>query len=135
MQVSVVTPDATFFQGEARQVILPATDGEMGILSGHAPLIGVLGYGVVRIAEPNKDKKTLVAVYGGFVKVQDDQVNVLAGGAATAEGTVDEARKAVEEAQKALSAAITAGDAAGVTESTETLKRARARLSLQQLAA
>ena len=45
LRVSVITPSSTAFEGEADQVVAPAWDGEMGILTGHAPMMALLGEG------------------------------------------------------------------------------------------
>jgi F-type H+-transporting ATPase subunit epsilon len=104
VRVQVVTPDSTFFDGDAASVVLPAWDGEVGILPGHAPLIARLGHGVARVEPSPGAPKVLIAIYGGFVKVQDDLVTVLAGGAAKRPDNPkpEEARKAHEAAKKRL---------------------------------
>ena len=102
MLVSVVTPDASYFDGEADRVTLPASDGLMGVLPRHAPAIARLGHGVTEILHGGKT--TRIAVYGGFVKIQDDVVTVLAGGAAKSdEGDLKAAEKALQEAEAELS--------------------------------
>jgi F-type H+-transporting ATPase subunit epsilon len=81
LRCSVVTPDKTFFEGEAEHVVVPAWDGEMAVYSKHAPLIARLGHGVLRVHPANGGAAVKIALYGGFLKVQDDQVSVLASGA------------------------------------------------------
>jgi F-type H+-transporting ATPase subunit epsilon len=124
----VVTPDSTYYEGDAVGVVLQAQDGSMGILPGHAPLIAALGHGLAKVDDGKETHQ--IAVYGGFVKVQDDVVSVLAGGAAKKEGTADEARKALDEARAALRKAHEAGDAAAVPEAEERVRRAQAFLQL-----
>lgn len=80
LKVQVVTPDRTYFEGDASKLIVPAWDGEMGILPGHAPLIARLGHGGLRVTPEPAGKVVSLAVYGGFLKVQDDDVIVLAAG-------------------------------------------------------
>jgi F-type H+-transporting ATPase subunit epsilon len=74
LKVSVVSPEATLFEGDATSVVAPAFDGEVGILDNHAPMITVLGQGVLRVdgATPAK-----FMVSGGFVQVVDNQVRVV----------------------------------------------------------
>ena len=79
LKIQVVTPDKTHFEGEATKLVVPAWDGELGILPKHAPLIARLGHGPLRVTAPSGQHVTL-AVYGGFLKVQDDDVIVLAAG-------------------------------------------------------
>lgn len=133
MHVSIVTPDRTFFDGEAASAVLPAIDGEVGVLPRHAPLISRLGHGVARIEEKPGAPPTKVAIYGGFLKVQDDQVTVLASGAATkGSETADQARAAVTAAQQKLEAVRAKPDApkSELAEAEEKLARARAYLQL-----
>jgi len=131
MRVSVITPDATFFDGEAAGVTLEASDGSLGILPGHAPLIAALGHGVTEV-DDGKDTHR-VAVYGGFVKVQDDVVTVLARGAQKG-GEDDEAegaRQAAVAADEALRAARESGASpVELRDLEEQAKRARAYLDL-----
>ena len=49
MNVNLVSPEGVRFEGEAKSVSLPSWDGQLGVLSGHAPMIGLLGCGEVRI--------------------------------------------------------------------------------------
>jgi len=123
----VVTPDKSYFDGEATKVVVPAWNGEMGFLSGHAPLIARLGHGVMRISVPGGGV-TRVAIYGGFVKVRDDEVVLLAGGA-EAEADIDraDAEAKVGEAQAGLATA--GGSEVELRAATETLARAQARLA------
>jgi F-type H+-transporting ATPase subunit epsilon len=74
LKVSVVSPEATLYEGEATSVVAPAFDGEVGILPSHAPMITVLGRGTLRVdgASPAR-----FAVSGGFVQVVDDVVRVV----------------------------------------------------------
>jgi F-type H+-transporting ATPase subunit epsilon len=75
LHVSVITPEATVFEGDAQQVIAPAWNGSLGILRGHAPLMALLGTGTLRIEAGGKS--TSYAVSGGFLQVVDNQVTVL----------------------------------------------------------
>lgn len=130
MQVQVVTPDASYFDGKAESCVLPAFDGEIGILPGHAPLIARMGHGVAVVTQSGKT--TRVAIYGGFLKVQDDEVVVLAGGAATAKSsTKAAAEQGLVSAQDALSKAQSGGaTAAENADLEEKLNRARALVAL-----
>lgn len=131
MQVTVVTPDASYYDGTAEAVYIPAWDGQMGILSKHAPMIARLGHGVARVID-GKDT-TRVAIYGGFLKVQDDQVTVLAGGAASPTGDLAAAEKALDAARAELQAVKEAGKAqADVEAARETFLRAQAFRNLMQ---
>ena len=73
LKVSVISPEATLFEGEAPSVTAPAFDGEVGILPQHAPMVTVLGSGVLRIG----DVAQRFEVQGGFLQVVDDVVRVV----------------------------------------------------------
>ena len=72
----VATPEGPAFEGSARAVIVPAVDGELGILPRHAPLVAALGCGELRV-DANGDRKRYF-LEGGFVQVLNDRVAVLA---------------------------------------------------------
>ncbi len=73
LKVSVISPEATLFEGEAPSVTAPAFDGEVGILPMHAPMVTTLGKGVLRIG----DGGDRFQVEGGFLQVVDDVVRVV----------------------------------------------------------
>ncbi len=72
LKVSVISPEATLFEGEAPSVTAPAFDGEVGILPMHAPMVTTLGKGVLAIGDGQR-----FAVEGGFLQVVDDVVRVV----------------------------------------------------------
>ena len=72
LNVSVISPEAVLFEGEAQSVVAPAFDGEVGILTGHAPMVTLLGHGTLRVGDG-----PAFTVAGGFVQVVDDQVRVV----------------------------------------------------------
>lgn len=132
MQVTLVTPDNCYFDGTAERATLVAWDGEVGILPGHAPLINRLGHGVARIFDGTTEHR--FAVYGGFLKVQDDQVTVLAGGAATTQdGDAAQAKQDLDAAEAALAETIGAGTTGSELADLEEQTR-RARVLHQLLA-
>lgn len=75
LKVSVISPERTLFEGAARLVVVPAHDGELGILRGHAPLMALLGEGTLRVETADGTQRFQVA--GGFLQVVDDNVSVL----------------------------------------------------------
>jgi F-type H+-transporting ATPase subunit epsilon len=75
LKVSVVTPEKTIYEGEADQVIVPAWDGQLGVLQGHAPMLVLLGAGELRIGRGGADER--FNIRGGFLQVADDVVTVL----------------------------------------------------------
>jgi F-type H+-transporting ATPase subunit epsilon len=77
LRVALVVPDRELWSGEARTVVAKTTDGDIGVLSGHSPVFGVLAEGsMVEILTEETSVKA--AVSGGFLSVADDQVSILA---------------------------------------------------------
>jgi F-type H+-transporting ATPase subunit epsilon len=77
MHVALVVPDRELWSGEASTVIAKTTEGDIGVLSGHSPVFGVLAEGsLVQIL--GDDLKVLAAVSGGFLSVADNKVSILA---------------------------------------------------------
>ena len=72
LHISIVSPEATLFEGDAPSVVAPAFDGEVGILTGHAPMVTLLGSGTLRVADGPAFR-----IAGGFVQVVDNQVRVV----------------------------------------------------------
>jgi F-type H+-transporting ATPase subunit epsilon len=75
LKVSVISPEAMLFEGETDAVVAPAYDGEIGILTGHAPLMALLGNGQLRLGGGSGPRFT---VTGGFMQVLNDDVRVVA---------------------------------------------------------
>ena len=76
MRVTVISPEAAVFDGEADSVVAPTFDGEVGILPNHAPLMTVLGSGVLRVEAGGMTRR--FTVRGGFLQVVKNSVRVLA---------------------------------------------------------
>jgi F-type H+-transporting ATPase subunit epsilon len=77
MHIEIITPDSTLFQGEATYVFLPGSDGSLGIMKNHAPLISSLKKGTLRIKD-QAGKEMKFEVKGGTVEVMKNKVVVLA---------------------------------------------------------
>lgn len=76
LQVSVISPGAEAFVGPATSVRVPAYDGELGILYGHAPMVVLLGTGTLQIDDDEGGRRFHVS--RGFLQVVDNEVSVLA---------------------------------------------------------
>ena len=76
MEVQIITPDSTLFNGEATLVVVPGIDGQIGILNNHAPLVSSLVKGVVKVK--HNDKEDLSDIPGGVVEVSSNKITVLA---------------------------------------------------------
>jgi F-type H+-transporting ATPase subunit epsilon len=78
MRVAVVSPEQEIWSGEAEMVIARTLDGEIGVLEGHVPLLGVLAEdGEVRIRTAGSSE-VKAKVSGGFLSVTKDGVSILA---------------------------------------------------------
>lgn len=76
MQVTVIGPEASLFKGEADAVTAPAYDGQVGILSSHAPFMTLLGTGVLTVKHGQEEHR--FTVQGGFLQVVSNRVRVVA---------------------------------------------------------
>ena len=80
LNVSVVSAERELWTGEATQVVARTTEGEIGILAGHEPILAVLAPGESRVT--TADGQTITArVEDGFLSVQGDTVSIVAGNA------------------------------------------------------
>jgi F-type H+-transporting ATPase subunit epsilon len=75
LNVSVISPEAVLYEGTTESVVAPAFDGEVGILTGHAPMMALLGKGVLRLGAESGGKR--FNVEGGFLQVVDNNVRVV----------------------------------------------------------
>jgi F-type H+-transporting ATPase subunit epsilon len=100
LQVELVAVERKIWSGEATMVIARTTEGELGVLPGHAPLLGELAPGgVVTIRTDGGDDLT-VAAHGGFLSVTDQGVSILAETAEiSSEIDVERAREALRRAE------------------------------------
>jgi F-type H+-transporting ATPase subunit epsilon len=77
MKVEIITPETKLFDGEGSFVFLPGSDGSLGVLNRHAPLISSLKKGTVRVKD-NAGKEHKFEVKGGTVEVFNNKVTILA---------------------------------------------------------
>lgn len=75
LHVSVISPERILYEGDAESVVAPAFDGEVGILTGHAPMLTLLGNGTLRLGAAAGGQRFEVS--GGFLQVADNQVRVV----------------------------------------------------------
>jgi F-type H+-transporting ATPase subunit epsilon len=83
-QVSLVSPEALVFSGEVDQVDLPGTEGDFGVLAGHAPIVAMLHPGIVTVAAGAA--KLRFVVLGGLAEFSQAELTILADSA----GSVDD---------------------------------------------
>src|SRR5688572_25695437 len=95
LTLEIVTPEAKVYSDTIDSVVIPTTEGEVGILPGHIPLLTQVEHGELRVSKGTQ--LLFLAVGGGFAEVEDDHVHILAEHAITEE-KIDE--HAVESAMK-----------------------------------
>ena len=111
LNLEVITPERMAFQDEADAVVLPGSEGELGILPNHAPLLARLSVGELRIRKGSETR--LFAVSGGFAEVLSNRVKVFAETAEMEkEISVERARLALERAKKEITHSASAEDLA-----------------------
>jgi F-type H+-transporting ATPase subunit epsilon len=99
MHVALVVPDRELWSGEARTVIAKTTEGDIGVLTGHAPVFGVLAEGSLVEIISDDAEPVRAAVSGGFLSVANDRVSILAAQALFAdEVDADEAQRELDSA-------------------------------------
>jgi F-type H+-transporting ATPase subunit epsilon len=99
MQVELVSIEAPIWSGEATAIFARTVEGELGILPGHAPLLGALEPGYAVRIDTESGESLRVAVHGGFLSVRKDGVSVLAEQAELADDIdVARAREALNRA-------------------------------------
>ena len=93
-QLDVVSPEATAWSGEAEFVVARTTEGEIGILADHEPLLAALTTGAVIVEHGSE--RTTIGVHGGFLQVFKNQVTLLTDRAQVTTGTKEEAAEVAE---------------------------------------
>jgi F-type H+-transporting ATPase subunit epsilon len=119
LQVELVAVERKIWSGEATMVIARTTEGELGVLPGHAPLLGELAGGGVVTIRTDSGEDVVVAAHGGFLSVTERGVSILAESAEIST-EID-----VERAREALRRAEGAGDD---PEAIDAARRAQSRL-------
>ena len=118
-KVDIVSPEGIGYSAEATFVLARTTGGDIGVLAGHAPLIGALKVHPVTIRTEQGD--SVFSVSGGFIEVQPDKVTILATAAERPESIdAERAKASLARAEKRLD------------ERQEGLDEARARASLER---
>ena len=78
IQLTVVTPENTLFDDTVSEVILPAYDGYMGFLPRHAPMVSILGIGILTIRISEREDNVFCISGGGYFEISDDNMIILA---------------------------------------------------------
>ncbi len=99
IRCEIVSQDRMVYQGDADMVILPGTEGEMGILPNHAPLLTTLKFGIVKVR--SKGQEDIFTVAGGVAEIQPEIITILADAAENVQeidvARAEAARKRAEE--------------------------------------
>ena len=124
LNIRIIAPDRTVWDAEAKEIVLPSSTGQLGILTGHIPLLTALDIGVMRV---RIDKEWIpIVLLGGFAEVENNQVIILVNGAEEAsEINLEHAQIMLDKAKVLLSQAITNKDK---IEATQNFRKARARV-------
>jgi len=99
IRCEIVSQDRMVWEGEADIVILPGTEGEMGVLPNHAPLLSTLNIGILTVR--SRDKEEHFTIAGGMVEIQPEIITVMADAAENVEeidiSRAEAARRGAEE--------------------------------------
>jgi F-type H+-transporting ATPase subunit epsilon len=127
--LEIVTPERLAFSGEVDAVVLPGSEGELGVLPHHAPLVSTLGVGELRYRKGGEEES--FAIVGGFLQVRPDRVVVMAETADMAsEIDLEKAQQAKREAEKALESR--SGEAADLAVARAELQQALLRIRVAE---
>ena len=101
ISLKVLAPNQNVYEGEAEEVILPSTTGQIGILPGHISLVTAIDIGVLRLRMNSQWKS--IALMGGFAEIESDEVIVLVNSAEVGSDiNVQKAEEALKEAKSAI---------------------------------
>lgn len=124
IKLEIVSPEKIVYATDVNMLIVRSTDGELGILPNHAPLIAALVPAPIRALTDDGEK--LIAVSGGFIEVQPKKITILATNAELPDAIdVDRAQKAYDRAFERLQ---TKSDSIDTARAHAALDRAKARL-------
>ena len=118
----LVSPESLLFSGEVEQVDVPGSEGDFGVLAGHAPLVATLRSGILTIFANGERQR--IAVFGGFAEVSPSGLTVLADSAT-----------AVEDVDTALIAGEIKDTEEDLADTTDDAVRDKARRRIDQLRA
>jgi F-type H+-transporting ATPase subunit epsilon len=125
LHCSVITPEQSVLDADATAVVMPAHDGQVGILHNRAPLLTELGTGVLRVDTTDQGPRQFF-VDGGFAQVLNNEVTILTERAAAAENiSAADAQKALQQAE-----ALPAHDETSTVARRRAIDRAKAQLAI-----
>jgi F-type H+-transporting ATPase subunit epsilon len=99
LTVSVITPQAQIYSGEADEVLIPTVKGEIGVLPNHIPLLTQIEPGELQVI--NNGKAQSIAIMGGYAEIGNNQINILGDFAIRAEDIeIAKVEQAKQKAEK-----------------------------------
>jgi F-type H+-transporting ATPase subunit epsilon len=129
-RLSIVTPEKVFFEADIRSLIVPGTEGYLGVLSNHAPLITALQPGKIEFRDID-DQQHFLAVTSGFLEVSGNVATLLADAVEeTEEIDLKRAEAARDRAWEMLKAAASGDKNIDIPRARASLERARNRIKI-----
>ena len=129
LHLEIVTPERLAYSDEVDMVLVPGSEGELGILPHHTPLVSLLGVGELKIRKGVSEE--VFAIAGGFVQVRPDKVVVMAETAEIdSDIDLERAQKARADAEKALEGGFVEG--ADLSAARAELQRALVRIRVAE---
>ena len=101
MKLEIVTPNGVIYDAEVKQVTLPGSEGEFGVLPKHATLVSLLATGVI-VIEKKDGSEIAVAINSGYVKVDEEKTTCIVDGAVALFGEDNDLAQALEDAKALL---------------------------------
>lgn len=129
-KLKITTPDRTLFDGEAYEALVPTPQGEIGILPDHKPLISLVSAGPITIKQSLSEEGEHISTSGGFIKIADNHVVLLADSAERA-NEIDE-QKAIEATKRAQQLKAEAKSDVEFADASAALERSLAQLKVLQ---
>jgi len=129
LHLEIVTPERLAYSDEVDMVLVPGSEGELGILPHHTPLVSLLGVGELKIRKGGSEE--VFAIAGGLLQVRPDKVVVMAETAEIdSDIDLERAEKARAEAEKALEGGFVEG--ADLSAARAELQRALVRIRVAE---
>lgn len=128
-KLSIVSPERILYEDEIRSLIVPGSEGYLGVLSNHAPLIATLKVGKITIKDET-DIEKILAISGGFIEVSGNTATILADAVEFVEEIdLQRAKDALARAQEVLNLEVSAEEKARAQHS---MAKARNRINLRE---
>ena len=127
-KLSIVTPEKTILEADCTSLVLPGSDGYLGVLTDHAPLITALKPGELKVVGVESDEERHFAITGGFFEVSNNHATVLAD-AIEEPGLIDVSR-AEDSLRRAKERLQEAGEGLDAIRANQAVWRAKNRLEL-----